>query len=499
MTGRHPQRTGAIDTYVGRSMLHHDEVTLAQMLKSAGYDTGLFGKWHLGDCYPMRPCDKGFEESLWHRGGGLRQFGNVDYFEKADGYFDPLLQHNGDLIKTKGYCTDIFTDAAIDWIKARPVQKPWFAYVAYNAPHTPLEIGDDWVEPIDRGLPEKWRKLYGMVANIDHNVGRLLDTLDDLGQSDNTIVVFTSDHGLCGSTLHEGQTRFNAGFRGYKGMMYEGGIRVPCLFRWPDQIKSNTVDTLCHPIDWVPTFAAACGFEPPGDRTIDGINLLPRLRDGHEPAARIIPMQWHRGDTPRRYHNACVISQKWKWYRPDANAPDELYDISADPGETRNMAADQPDLLARMIARYDTWFDEMAAERADVYSALRIVVGSDASPTTYLTLQDGRLLGTWESWGTMCACFWQIDIRRAGRYRFDLHLGNSPIGKTWHLRCGSSLMTFAITEIKHRVELDLRAGPQSISCLSYGKVDNLRQGQPDPGVFTVGQVAMTRVGEMGIV
>jgi arylsulfatase A-like enzyme len=493
MTGRHPQRTGAFDTYVGRSMLHHDEITLAQMLKSAGYDTGLFGKWHLGDCYPMRPCDKGFDESLWHRGGGLVQYGNVDYFERSDRYFDPLLTRNGDLVQSKGYCTDVFTDAAIDWIKDRPTGQPWFAYVAYNAPHVPLEIGEEWVEPISKDLPEKWRKLYGMVANIDHNVGRLLDTLESRGEADNTIVVFTSDHGVCPGTLHEGQCRFNAGFRGNKGTMYEGGIRVPCFVRWADRVEPQQVDTLAHPIDWVPTFASACGYALPTDRAIDGIDLLPLLSAGTEPANRAIPMQWHRGDVPRRYENACVITQRWKWYRPAANAPDELYDIPADPGEQHNVAADHPQLVADFVAQYDTWFDQMARERPDVYAPPRIVVGHESSPTTHLTIQDGRLLGTFESWGTMCACYWQIDVSQEGKYRFDIHTGDAPSGTTWHLRCGRSQATLVIEGKRHHIELDLIAGPQTVTCLSYGPVENRRPQQPDPGVRTAGQIAITRV------
>lgn len=493
LTGRHPQRTGAFDTYIGRSMLHHDEITLGQMFKSAGYDTGMFGKWHLGDCYPMRPCDKGYDESLWHRGGGLRQYGNVDFFEKADGYFDPLLTRNAELEQSKGYCTDVFTDATLDWIKARPAGKPWFAYVGFNAPHCPFDIGPEWVEPISKDLPENWRKLYGMVANIDYNVGKLLDTLDQLGQAENTIVVFTSDHGQCPSSLHEGQMRFNAGSRGNKGTMYEGGIRVPCLMRWPGRISPQRVDTLSHPIDWVPTFASACGFEVPTDRKLDGIDLLPRLCDGVEPPARSIPMQWHRGDVPRRYENACVLSQRWKWYRPQATAPDELYDIPADPGETRNVAAEHPQIVAAMLAAHDAWFDEMSRERPDTYAAPRIIVGHDSSPTTYLTLQDGRLLGEYESWGTMCACFWQIDVHRAGRYRFDIHTGNAAGGRTWHLRCGASEARVVIEGMRASVELDLQAGPQTVTCLAYGPVDNLRPKQPDPGVRTAGQLAVTRV------
>jgi len=181
MTGRHAYRTRAIDTYCGRTTLDPDEVTLPQILRAAGYRTCISGKWHLGDNYPSRPMDLGFEKQLMHHGGGLRQPGNPGHWHNRDGYFNPLLNHNGHLVERPGYCTDIFTDHALEFIE-QCRSEPFFVYLATNAPHTPLEIGDEWAQKYrDLGLPENVARIYGMVENIDHNVGRVFEKLEQLG------------------------------------------------------------------------------------------------------------------------------------------------------------------------------------------------------------------------------------------------------------------------------------------------------------------------------
>jgi len=185
MTGRYPHRTGAIDTYLGRSMMHADETTLAHVLRDAGYAPCLSGKWHLGDEYPMRPHDQGFDAALYHRGGGLRQPANLNYPD--DSYFDPLLMHNGRATHTAGYCSDVYTDHATQFMAAHR-DRPFFCYLAYNAPHSPFEVADDLAQPyLDAGLPEKTARLYAMVSNIDANVGRVMHQLDTLGLADDTL------------------------------------------------------------------------------------------------------------------------------------------------------------------------------------------------------------------------------------------------------------------------------------------------------------------------
>ena len=227
MTGRYPYRTRAFDTYCGRSMMDPDEITLPQILGDAGYATCLSGKWHLGDTYPLRPTDRGFDEALHHNGGGLAQVG--DWFHWGDkpfdvqrnryvgSYFDPLLLHNGHVERREGYCTDIFFDHAMAWIEAQ-ADAPWFAYLATNAPHDPLEIEEAAVKPYrERGLPEYEARLYATVENIDTNIGRILRKLDEFGQAENTIVIFTSDHGPAGGGEGGGGGRWNGGLRGGQG------------------------------------------------------------------------------------------------------------------------------------------------------------------------------------------------------------------------------------------------------------------------------------------
>src|SRR5262245_8286221 len=224
MTGRYNYRTGVVDTFIGRSMMRSSEVTLAEMLTAAGYRTGIFGKWHLGDNYPMRPQDQGFGECLVHRGGGIGQPSDPP---GGESYFDPILSHNGKLVKTKGYCSDVYTDAALRFMD-EVSDKPFFCYLAFNCPHDPLQVADELVEPyrkmnlahdqfprVGHPLPgkadqEKIARVYAMVGNIDDNVGRLLKRVDD-----NTIVVFLTDNGPA-------SVRYNSGMRMRKGSVYDG-------------------------------------------------------------------------------------------------------------------------------------------------------------------------------------------------------------------------------------------------------------------------------------
>src|SRR5262245_6205748 len=197
LTGLYNYRTGIVDTYLGRSLMRPGIPTLADQLSKAGYRTGLFGKWHLGDNYPLRPEDRGFQHTLWSQGGGLAQPSDPPDQDPATAYFNPMLKKDGKEVKTKGYCTDVFTDAAIDFIRKSEGQ-PFFAYVAYNAPHAPYQVPDKWVEPYAyrdltaAGFPkvgQPWAgtkdnsaeiaKAYGMIENVDTNFARLLKTLDD--------------------------------------------------------------------------------------------------------------------------------------------------------------------------------------------------------------------------------------------------------------------------------------------------------------------------------
>ncbi|MCC7492086.1 MAG: arylsulfatase [Fimbriimonadaceae bacterium] len=479
MTGRHPYRTRAIDTYVGRSVIDPSELTLPHLLRDAGYATGLFGKWHLGDTYPCRPHDQGFDEAYYHTGGGLRQPANVG----RDSYFDPDLIHNGHLVHTTGYCTDLFAEAALRFIEAQR-ERSFFCYLATNAPHSPFEIADEWVAPYRaQGLPETWARVYGMVANIDHNVGRVLGCLDRLGLADNTVVVYTSDHGPCGSASVNRQVRWNAGLRGLKGQLYEGGVKVPCFVRWPGQIAPRDIDRLANPIDWLPTLTAVGCTRPPEDRAIDGLNLLPLLR-GELPASawldRPIPMQWHRGDVPQRYRNAGVLGQRHKWYWPEGGQP-EVYDLAADPAEQHNLAAAQPGLEQELRAVYDAWFDDVSNTRGNTpeenYAPVPIRLGTPHENPTALTRQDWRLYGTQDGWADHLPGYWPVQIETAGDYAVLLDLPPQAKPGTLTVRCGDLELQRPVppgSTVAQFEHLTLPAGRQTFE--AYLEVDGQRLG-----------------------
>ena len=272
LTGRHGYRSGVVDTYLGRTLLDPAAVTLAELLGEAGYATGIFGKWHLGDNYPLRPMDQGFQESLVHRGGGLGQPAGPP----GNTYWDPVLEHNGESREYKGYCTKIFTDELIDFVRANR-GRPFFGYLATNVPHGPFDVDEEWIEPYrEMGLPERTARVYGMIEEFDQNLDRLLKELDALGLAERTIVIFLTDNGPT-------QQTFTAGLKERKGSAYEGGTRVPFLFRWPGQVEAGRkVDRIAAHIDVVPTLLEAAGVVAPS-LSFDGVSLWPLLSGATAP------------------------------------------------------------------------------------------------------------------------------------------------------------------------------------------------------------------------
>lgn len=468
MTGRHPYRTRAIDTYLGRSILDPSEPTLAQLFGAADWRCGLFGKWHLGDTVPSRPHDLGFHETLWHTGGGLRQPAN----RGNASYFNATLQRNDETVETTGYCADVFTDAAIDFIQ-RQGDAAWFCYVAYNTPHTPLEINNEWVDPQRRaGLPEAWAQLYGMVANIDHNVGRLLATLDQLGLAEDTLVVFTSDHGPCPSASVNGQIRYNAGLRGPKGTMYEGGLRVPCFMRWPRGIATGaTINAPTNPIDFLPTLAAAAQLAPSAECPPDGVNLLPALTHGEPLPPRTLCLQWHRGNVPEIYRNATAVTARWKWYRPTPETPDELYDLETDPGETTNVAAAHPEVVTELRQAYEAWFADVSHTHgrtpAENFAPVRIPIGDPREPAPWLTRQDWRRPdGAPEGWADDQPGDWLLDIQRAGPHRLVVEFTPAKTQRFLTIACGDKKFSLSLPPYEARAFIDdltLSAGPCTLA------------------------------------
>jgi arylsulfatase A-like enzyme len=434
LTGRYNYRTGVVDTFLGRSMMHTDEVTLTEMLRGAGYRTGIFGKWHLGDNYPMRPTDQGFEESLVIKGGGLGQPSDLS---GGSSYFDPLLLHNGVPKKTKGWCSDVYTDAAIEFI-TRHRGQPFFAYVAFNAPHDPLnEVPRDEYETYRGVTDDKTARVYAMVANIDANVGRLMRKLDELNLSRDTIVVFLTDNGPA-------FPRFNSGMRGQKGTVYDGGVRVPCFIRWPGGLGKTSgarVDRVAAHVDLTPTLLEACGVPPPAGVKFDGKSLLPLLRAEIKPADwpdRTLYFQWHRGDVPQLHRAFAARSQRWKLVQPEGAGAKpfgrprfELYDMATDPAETKDLSKDHPDIVESMKRGYEQWFADVTGTR-DSEAPPRIVIGTEKENPVLLTRQDWR--GPNAGWGSNDVGHWDLEVATAGEFEVTVHVPPALVGTVRSVR-----------------------------------------------------------------
>ena len=412
MTGRYNYRTGVVDTYLGRAMMAPDEVTIAEMLGDAGYRTGIFGKWHLGDNYPLRAVDQGFDESVVHKGGGIGQPSDPP----GSDYFDPILFHNGARRQYAGYCTDVYFDEAMRWIGDGDGE-PFFAYIPTNAPHSPYLLPDSYREPYaEQGLSDKDARIYGMITNIDDNVGRLLDHLSQRGLAGNTIFVFMTDNGPTTRLYH-------AGLRAQKTSVYDGGIRVPFLVRWPDRLDPGRTDQLGAHIDIAPTFLAATGTPAPSGVQFDGINLLP-LWDGEVKAlsSRTYFTQAHRGNEPEPYRAFAAVEQQYKLVQPlsfsrpaPQDAPLELYDLLADPGEETDLSAELPEVVGRLQAAYEAWLADVSATRG--FDGVRFAIGSQAQPHVTLTRQDWRMI-TPDGWGRdqRVAGRWLVDAASTGPY-----------------------------------------------------------------------------------
>ena len=431
MTGRWNYRTGVVDTWIGRSMMRPEERTLGEVWLRAGYATGIFGKWHLGDCAPMRPQDQGFQEVLVHRGGGLAQPSEPPSNERR--YSDPILFHNGKPVQVEGYCTDAYVDYALDFIDTAVEEgRPFLACVTTNAPHDPYhdvpleaysQVEQRWVAggqvPLV-GNMERELKIAAMVENIDRNVGRMLQHLEERGQLENTIFVFFNDNGPVGG-------RPAGALRGHKASVYEGGIRSPLWIHWPGQLLATTRVTqpMAH-VDLLPTLAALCEIDAP--LALDGRDFSGALRgEVNEVPERWLVLQSHRGNRPAFEHHFAVIGKRWKLVRASgfgrnaapASVPFELFDLNADPGETNNVALDYPEVVAGLRERYGRWYADVTAELDAEGRPSRILVGSDAEPETHLTLQD-CYYSEGEGWRANSEGRWLLHV--PAWTRFDVEL-----------------------------------------------------------------------------
>ncbi len=486
LTGRYNYRTGVVDTWVGQALMRTGEVTIAELLKAAGYRTGIFGKWHLGDNFPLRSMDQGFDESLVHNDGLI---GSIS--DPADNHYDdPVLQHNGRPKKYTGYCTDIFFNAAWDFISADR-SRPFFVYLATNVPHYPLEVADSYARPYrEMGFDEKTSRTYGMIANLDENVGHLLERLEEREIDEDTVIIFMSDNGP------QHGDRYNTGLRDIKGSMYDGGIKVPFFVRWPGRLAAGRdVDRIAAHIDVLPTLLEIGGVSLPAHVKLDGRSLAPLLLGdgGTNWADRMLFFQQCRPDLegidrPRPFTHCAVRSQQYKIVMTAADPAEQetraigfeetqLFDMAADPGEKNDIARDHPQIVREMRAAYEDWFRDVTR---GIRSPVRIPLGDpEANPTT-LTTQDicgpgaPLLPFSWNGARRLLAGelrgagYWNVEVVRRGPYELTYRLGPEEADWIPPFKPGRAQLRLGAIEYETeippdarevRFRLDLEAGP----------------------------------------
>ncbi|MHC4241225.1 MAG: arylsulfatase [Planctomycetota bacterium] len=370
--------------------------------------TAIFGKWHLGDNYPFRPQDRGFGEVLIHGGGGVGQ--GPDYW--GNDYFDDTYFHNGKPKKFEGYCTDIWFDGAMKFIEANKA-RPFFCYIPTNAPHGPYNVADKYSKPYrDKGLEKNQANFYGMITNIDENMGRLMSRLKELDLQENTILIFMTDNGTSAG--------YAGGMRGKKGSEYEGGHRVPCFIRWPEANLTGgiDVDRLTAHVDLLPTLIELCGLKKPRGVKFDGDSIVQLLRrEDKSWPERILITDSQRIEHPQKWRKSAVMTDRWRLINGK-----ELYDIKSDPSQKNDIASNNPQAVEKLRKAYEDWWEDVS-ERFDEYC--ETILGSDKQNPTRLMSHDWHTQKVpWHQRavlnGTQANGFWAVDVERDGRYQFEL-------------------------------------------------------------------------------
>lgn len=449
LTGRWANRTGVWHTINGRSMLRTNEITLADHLSAAGYETGIFGKWHLGDNYPYRPEDRGFTHTYYHAAGGIGQTPDV----WNNDYFDDLYHKNGKLVQAEGYCTDVFFNEASSFISdCAKAGTPFFAYITTNAPHIPLSVPQHYYDKYKgkKGISNSLAAFFGMISNIDDNVGKLRELLNDLQVTEDTIFIFTSDNGSA-----TGAKYYNAGMKGRKGTEYEGGHRVPFALHWPyyGLTEHRAVKQHTHMVDIVPTLLDFCEVELTQEELarFDGYTLEPLV--GDEETSDAEKLNWERRITvsdsqrvkdPIKWKQSSVMSGKWRLINGK-----ELYHVGHDPGQKTNLIQDFPKEAQRLKDFYETLWTELQptfSQTSEIY------LGSPEAPYVSLNAHDWiqQSMPPWNQAAIRRAPevknnakfrgHWAVKAVKAGKY--EITISRWPIGSGLKITEGTPAMPF---------------------------------------------------------
>lgn len=420
MTGKYSRRVGVWHTIAGGNYLSSKEKTMADVFKASGYRTGMFGKWHLGGTYPYRPIDRGFDEWLGQGDGGT---GTTDDYFYNDRVNDHYL-HNGTWVEHDGWATDVFFDAAIEFLQDDSDDRPFFVYLATFIPHEPPTIDGqalitDMTQRLESVAPQRdvVAPFLASIEKMDKKVGDLLDALEASGKAENTIVIFMTDNGTA-----FGQHVFNAGMRAYKSSVYEGGHRVPFFFRWPAGGFSGgiEIDALTAHLDVLPTLVELANLDGAGDIDFDGISLANLLRDPEsELPERVLFAERQRVANHEKWSNAAAMYKQWRFVNNS-----ELHDIEVDPGQERNLIERRPDIVAKLRRAFDEYWERMTAEKPVGPVA---VIGSPNAEEVFLHPADWQILPSKVPWnhamvaaGPAVNAPWKVYAERPGTYRFEL-------------------------------------------------------------------------------
>lgn len=412
LTGQYSSRSGVWHTIGGRSLLQKDKVTMADVFKNSGYTTGWFGKWHLGENYPFRPTDRGFDEEIVHGGGATTI--HPDYWGNT--YFDDVFRHNGVFKRFEGYNDTVWFEQGLKFIENNQ-DNPFFVVISTNIPHAPLLVDEKYSEPYKSMVSERIANYYGMLTKHDENVGIFLQEIEHLNLDDNTIVIWMTDNGpgpwFGGIILDDDlfvKEGYNAGMRGGKIRGYEGAHRVPFFIRWPARNigGGKDVEKLTAHFDVLPTLIDLADLKVPGDVKFDGVSLRPLLENPNsEWTDRTLFVHNQRVQYPEKYKDFQVLTEKWRLEGRDQR---ELYQIREDPGQKHDVADQHPDLVESLVMKYEEWWEDVSVD-FDRYNS--IIIGKKTANPSILYAHDA-LRGD-------AGLVWAVDVEKEGLYEFSIY------------------------------------------------------------------------------
>ncbi|WP_282135168.1 arylsulfatase [Seonamhaeicola maritimus] len=435
LTGRHNNRIGVWHTVNGRSLILEREITMAQIFKENGYATSMFGKWHLGDNYPFRPEDKGFEEVLTHGGGGMGQ--TMDYWDND--YFDDMYLHNGQLKRYEGYSADVWFDEAIKWIGSKE-DKPFFCYIPSNTAHSNYNVEDKYYKDLEGNEDIPHAPFLGMIRNIDENLGKLVSYLKENNKLDNTILLFTTDNGTAQGAKTEGhrldgyiKKGYNAGMRGVKASKYEGGHRVPLFIHWKDGniAMGKDINELTAHYDILPTLIDLCDLNVDSKIKFDGESMVPLINgDNTSFKDRIVITNSQRVENPEPWRRTSLMQGSWRLV--DST---ELYNLKTDPEQRHNIADQYPEKVEAYKEAYKKWWKDISPSYKD---QPYIIIGHEKENPSTLYGHDWHTDREASPWhqrhirtGYIDNGHWLVRVAEEGKYSLKL--------RRWPIETGLAL------------------------------------------------------------